>query len=339
MLHLPVALFVCCSLTASLSAAADFATLKAQMASLAAPEPVALVETASPDAGVAMAPGVTMQPGAWVAFDATVIADHGPVDGLEVFACLDGGKTHESFLALRTGNGQVVKAALIAALDLHDGVVCGGEDSGIPARGTPLAVTVQWQPDRLLTPDRWVSLPASCLVRDRGSDRAYPALPYIYTGSHIRTYDQEVPGRGLVRSERFMLESTKSVIVNFDEPDALLASPFPLALRDDLFEVDSSRAPRTGSAVRLVVARCELPLTLHVDASAALFVDQQQVDDAGLAALLAEHYGAARSLPWRAVAVQVPASVADQVAVAVRERILEQAAAAGAWVVPVFTTL
>ena len=49
-----------------------------------------------------------------------------------------------------------------------------------------------------------------------------------------------------------MLAVTKSVVVNFDEPDALIASPYPTAGRITLFEVNSAVAPAKGRPVYFV---------------------------------------------------------------------------------------
>ena len=75
-----------------------------------------------------------------------------------------------------TGNDILVKTAFNLALVLDDGQVTG-EESGLPARGTPLRVVVRWQPDILMDPDRWVEVDASQLVANRVVDRVYPPCP------------------------------------------------------------------------------------------------------------------------------------------------------------------
>lgn len=282
-----------------------------------------------------IAPGIATTPTA-VVLDGEVLVDHGPVDGLEVIACLEGGKYHEALVRLRTGNGQLVKFAVIKVLGLDDGQPAG-EASGEPARGTPVRVLVQWQ-----SPDdakRWLQADASTLVRDRVTDAAYPALPFVYTGSRIMAVTETAPDGKPVRRERFMLDATKSVAVAFDEPDALIASPFPGADTDQRFEANSSLAPPARTAARLVIARAQLPLTLTMDAAGGLRAgDGPALDDAGLRTVLAGAFGGDAAPALRAVGVRVTDPATDrQVDRAVRARLLAAAAEARVWAVPVFT--
>jgi hypothetical protein len=282
---------------------------------------------------VSLAPGVGIIPDQKVVLEGLSIFDKGPTDGLEVLVCLKGGKNHEAFAWLKTGNGEVVKTAFIAALDLTDGQV-SEEESGFPARGTPLRVMVRWQPDVVLDPDRWVEINASVLVRDRDTDRAYPPLPWVYTGSQIRTIPEINADGETVQVERFMLDTTKSVAVNFDEPDALCASPFPLAALDRSFEVNSAISPQAESTVVFTFARTELPLTLRSDATGALYAGTDLLDDAALQAQLQAAYADGADL--HGVGIAVDPSTDRNVDKAVRLRVMEAAAAAGVWAVPIF---
>lgn len=313
------------------------------MAALPAPPAVTPSPVEALTGDVPMIDGVLITPGQRVVLQGVSLFDQGPVDGLEVLCCLEGGKNHEAFARLLSGNAKLVKAAFIAALDLDaDGTAVPAQEmSSVPARGIPLAVDLVWRPDLLLAPDTWVRAPASALVRDRGTDRAYPALPWIYTGSRFSSFDQRLPGSDEVkRVERFMLGVTLSVAVNFDEPDALLASPFPTAAQDDSFEVNSAMAPPTGSDVAFVFRRAELPLTLALAADGALSADGGAVlDDATLGEALATAYPMDADVQLlRAVAVAAPpGAVGDAAVVACRDRIMRLAAERGVWVIPVFT--
>jgi hypothetical protein len=285
----------------------------------------------------ALAPGVFAVTGERVVLAGSVIFDQGPVDGLEVFACLQNGKTHESVVRLTAAGGPVVKAAFIAGLGLADGVPAP-ESSGMPARGTPLRVVAQWQdPDHA---GAWLAVDASCLVRDRVNDQPYPPLPFVYTGSRFLTVEETDPNGKPVKRDRFMLDSTKSVVDIVDEADALLASPFAGAGYDKHFEVNSALCPPPGTALRLVFEKAELPLTLAMLPDGQLRLpnaDSAVLGDAELGALLAKHFAVAATPPLRALAVVVAGSTDRAKDVAARSRILALAAAAKAWVMPVFT--
>ncbi len=292
-------------------------------------------------AAAALDQPTTVAPGIATVADAVVLEgrtlfETGPVDGLEVLACLEGGKYHESLVRLATGNGQLVKFAVIRVLGLDDGQPAA-EGSGQPARGVPVRVVLQWpSPD---DPARWLEIDLTCLVRDRAVDRAYPPLPFIYTGSRIQAVTETDPAGAVVKRERFMLDSTKSVAVAFDEPDALLASPFPGANVDQRFEVNSALTPPVGTSVRVVIRRAELPMTLEMDADGTLRPGEGRpaLDDAALGAALGATYALDRPVTLRAVGVRVLDPGTDRaVDIAARQRLLAAAIEAKVWVVPVF---
>lgn len=284
--------------------------------------------------GEVVAPGVHMVRGERVCLDTTVNLDKGPADGLEVFACLPKGKTHEALLRLDSNNGQWIKFACIAALGPPDGMTAP-ETSGLPARGTPLRIRAMWQDEDGKTR----IIDGSSLVRDRVIDHAYPPLPFIYTGSRFQSIQEAGPNGVTKRREMFMLDSTASVVVNFDEPDALFASPFPGAREDYRFEVNSALAPAAGTAVELVIEKADLPLTLDQDETGGLKAqgDPEALNDQRLSEALGLHYpGGLPAETLRAVGVRVKRSTDRQLDVANRARLLAAAATAKVWVVPVF---
>lgn len=279
------------------------------------------------------APGVSVVIGQAVALTGTVIIDQGPVDGIEALACLATGKTHESLVRLDAANGQLVKAAFIAALGVTDGM-SAPEFTGHPGRGMPLRVMIEWEsPD---APGTWRTIDASSLIRDRATDKGYPALPFIYTGSRFLIVDETLPDGRVQRKERFMLDNTKSVVGIFDEPDALLASFSPGSFFDKHFEAFSAICPSAGTKVRLVFTKVTLPLSLRMNAATELFAEDLLVNDAALDALLAKHYGQGAKPELRAVTVRVDRTTSRDQDIIVRARILAAAARAQAWVIPVF---
>ena len=273
-----------------------------------------------------LAPGVAISRGNCVVLDGVLNVDQGPTDGLEVFASLKDGKNHESLIKLDTTLGQLVKAACIAALGLGDGQPTD-EGSGLPARGTPVMLTMRWQSDGAT-----VMVAASSLVRDRVIDRPYPALAWIYTGSRFERIFQNGSDGKPVGREVFMLDATRSIAVNYDEPDALIASPFPGAKLDVRFEANSGICPPAGTPVQLVIEKAGLPIDLILAGDGSLGDGSATLDEAALSACLA---GLAER-PIRVVTVQVDRSVARTHDVMARARIIAAAAAAKTWLVPVF---
>ena len=316
------------SVTLMLGAAEEPVDPLSQLPVLAAPQPQPV-----PVRGevTTIAPGITATADT-VILDGVTLIDSGPADGLEVIACLDGGKGHESLIRLATSNGQLVKFAVIRVLGIEDGVPAR-ESSGIPAVGTPVRVCLEWPVGDPQGP--WQQIDASCLVRDRAIDRAYPPVPFIYTGSRIVSMIANGRDGQPQKVQRFMLDVTKSVAVIFDEADALLASPFLHADTDSRYEANSAVMARPNTPCRLTISPAVLPLTLDLHGGGKFGQNGATLEEAAVAALLQQHYPAAFT-GLRAVAVRVPATVTGETLVQTRTQLVRLAAEAGVWVIPVF---
>lgn len=316
--------------------AAEMEVLRSLHRALPEPWVPALREAPLPKAAHGLGPGLAFDEGRLL-IQGVQVFDQGPPDGLEVLMTMPGGKNHETLLRLEADQGRTIAAGFLAALDLPEQGQGPPEFSAIPARGWPVQLRLFWQPDLLLEPDRWVWAHASTLVRDRDADRAYPALPYVWTGSRILAIDQSLPDGRVVTTKRLMLEVTRSVAVNFDEPDALLASPFPLASADFLLEVNSRLAPPPDTAVTVVAERAELALTLRLDEAGVLSrADGPALDPAALAELLAQLFGDPQQPELRAYAVEVDPAISRRVDVQARRQLLEAAVQAEVYAVPIF---
>lgn len=274
---------------------------------------------------------LAIKKGEMVVMDAVTLISSGPENGLELVACLTGGKQHESFCRTIADNGIAINLAMIGALDLSDGQVpaLGG---GLPARGIPLEVTVQWVPDPLIDPSR-KEAHLSTFIRDRTTDRILPPLPFIYTGSYFHV-GQVPTAKGLEERPMFMLDASRSLIVTWDVPDALLASPLPHAVIDKMWEVNGRQAPPVSTVMQLVFRRAVLPLTLSMDAQGALSCEGKILNDAALSALLGKTFTKETDLAAFAVSVQI--TTAREKDLEVRERCLKAARDAKVWAVPVF---
>ncbi len=319
-----------CCLAAAALAAGDADALAA-LPKLPRPQlQTAAAPPFDPAAGTALAPWVRLVAGTRIILDGEMQIDRGPSDGLEVLACLREGKTHEALIRLAGEGGDVVKAAGLA-LGLADGRPAE-ENRGIPARGTPVSLTALWKDED----GAWRWTDAACLVRDRTTDRPYPPLPWVWTGSRMLLIAEGGPDGKVVRRERFMLDSTRSLAVIFNEPDALLASPFPNANEDARFEVNSAIAPPARTRMFLALAPAETVLRLRLTPDGQLAGDGPTLDDQALAAALAAVFGGAATPAHRAVFVRTANGVGDEQVVATRARILAAAAVGKAWTVPLF---
>ncbi len=269
-----------------------------------------------------------------VLMDGNLNMDKGPADGLEVVVCMRDGKAHEALarVDLSGNQGRYIKYACIVALKLSDGMTTN-QDSGVPARGTPVRLRVYWHDE---DEGAWKVIDASCLVRDRDMDKAYPPLPFLYTGSRSISVVESGPDGQPVRRERFMLDNTRSIAVAYDEADALLASPFPGAREDGRFEANSALTPPVGAKLVISIEHAQLPLELVVDAKGGISEHGVLLDDAKLTARLAAVFAGLPSDGLRAFSLQVARSTDDHAVVELRHHALALAAAAKVWAVPVF---
>ncbi len=280
-------------------------------------------------------PGLKIEKQKRIYLDASVIFDQGPQDGLEAVACMPGGKNHESMLLLTCGNGALIKSLFIANLEVGDGVP-SPQDSGLPARGYPVRVVLRWRPDPVMEKDVWVERDMSTLVRDRISKSPFPPLPYVYTGSRFLRQTVKDNNGEERESEIFMLDTTKTLVTNYDEPDTLLASPFPLAGFDIYFEVNSVDSPAEDSKVQLYFERVDLPMKIAMDAQGAFYQGKKLLDEAALIALMTKHFGAKAKPAMFAYSVEVAPKTPREMDVQARQRLLEIAIKAKVWAVPLF---
>ena len=129
-----------------------------------------------------------------------------------------------------------------------------------------------------------------------------------------------------------MLDATRSIAVNFDEPDALIASPFPGAVVDVRFETNSGICPPAGTPVQLVIEKADLPIDFVLADDGSLGDGTTTLDAAALSARLSS----LTERELRVATVQVDKAVARTHDAAARARIIAAAAAAKTWLVPVF---
>lgn len=276
---------------------------------------------------------VSIAPPATVLLTGRIAVERGPADhGLESLACLAGGRMHESLIGLDSGDASLLKTACLAAFGWRDGAA-SGEGDELPPRGVPVRIEVRWQDED----GRHRIVDASCLVRDRRSDRPLPPLPYVYTGSSLAMV-RESDGQGGTREvQAFVLALGRVLAANENCADALIASPLPPS-RDLLrWEVNTALAPHLDHPVALQISRARLPfeLRLHADGELSL-PDGVRPDRGALALRLASAFAGAPAGTLHAVRVRVDPAIDRRRDADARILLLHAAARAGVWCVPVF---
>jgi hypothetical protein len=299
-------------------------------ASLPAPERPRSIEVAPMPEPRWLAPGIGVVRDHAVVLSGTRWVDEGPEEGLAFIATLRSGALHETLVRLDSDDAHLLKAAFILAFGWRDGATCDALRR-LPPRGMPVRVEWEWQDDH----GSLRRIDASCLVRERTSDRALPALPFIYTGSRIG----DLRLRAADGSERvvssFKLAEHRTLIALFDEHEALLSTPVAFLTNDLPLEIHTGLAPPGGSTGRLVLTPAALPLTLLADGDGRLRLDEgTMADEAAMIAALRQHYPSGDHRRLRAVAIRTSGDRHGDPLIS--QRFLQLAHDAGTFVLPVF---
>jgi hypothetical protein len=159
---------------------------------------------------------------------------------LEMFACIEGTKEHESVVAVKT-KAKTVHAALLA-LGAVPGAPVQFRPKFRPPTGTEIDVEVRWLDDQ----GKWKSAKAQDWIRDT-KDKNPMKQPWVFAGS----YFAKDPASG---KEFYMAESGDFICVsNFTT--AMLDVPIESSDSDEglMFEANPDRIPTLGTPVRLVL--------------------------------------------------------------------------------------
>jgi hypothetical protein len=159
---------------------------------------------------------------------------------LEMFACLEGTKEHESIVAVQT-RAATVHAALLAVGAIQGHPVQYKPEFAPPA-GSEITVEVRW----LDAQGAWQSAPAEEWIRDVRTKKVMEQ-PWVFAGSSFWT--DEGTGKKYYTAE----QGDFICVSNFTT--AMLDVPIESSQSNDglLFEAWTDRIPKLGTRVRLVL--------------------------------------------------------------------------------------
>ncbi|MCX8039952.1 MAG: hypothetical protein RMM29_04920 [Planctomycetota bacterium] len=301
------------------------------------PSPSAIVQPVLDDPPVlAVAPGIAIS---WanpprVFLTGWIAVDRGPIDhGLETLVSLAGGRLHESLVALDSSDAIAVKAACLAAFGYDDGEG-SGETDDVPPRGWPMSVRIRWRDDE---GRHWI-VPASCLMRDRFTDRPLPPLPFVWTGSYMMWQRLPDGAGGFAVRPVYALAIGRVVVAAVNCQDALLASPLPHPLHPWQWEVNTALCPPQAQPVAVEIAPVALPLNWQATIDGELLDERgMTLEDEAVLSLLGDAFlGDAASERWHAIAIAVPPRSPRSIDARLQRRLCALAARAGVTCFPVF---
>lgn len=179
-----------------------------------------------------------------IALNGVSLLQRGPI---ELFACTEGGKDHESVVRLRC-HPEALNLGLIL-LRLKNGPPPVKLGAAVVAQGDRVIVTIEWRgKDGAVIARR-----AEELIRRADRDETMPFVGWNFTGSRFLPEvdpqtGQPVPGRSVFAATRY-----RSIITTWRDGTTILDNPLPEAEDDSLYVVNTDRIPPAGTKVRIVL--------------------------------------------------------------------------------------
>lgn len=183
---------------------------------------------------------------------------------IELFACCEGGKVHESVLVLDCKPSNLNLALLLLGFDDGGQVIekVKFEEDGktvekdMPVENGPRFFGDPRKPagERLIVSVRWtdpetkktVAVRAEDMILDVGRQKPMRRAGWVFTGSrwvwNPRTEKVE-----------FAADHTKTVMTTFHDPNTILENPLSSGGNDDLFHANSAAVPLRGTPVVLTI--------------------------------------------------------------------------------------
>ncbi|MBI4614501.1 MAG: hypothetical protein HY720_12895 [Planctomycetes bacterium] len=159
---------------------------------------------------------------------------------VELFATAEGGKEHESILALACKPNRLQTGLILLGLEKGTGVRFQGEKA--TPTGSLVDLLVRWKDAEGKEKEAF----AEDLVWDTKQGRAMPRAGWVFAGSRFVTD----PGTG---AEVFMADISGSMVVTFHDPDAILDTPAAEGADDTVYAVHTEAVPPPGTKATLVV--------------------------------------------------------------------------------------
>lgn len=187
---------------------------------------------------------------------------------IELFACGEGGKVHESVLVLDCRPSNLNLAMKLLGFDdggqvkvtRHVKVEENGkivekeqevlEENGPNYLGDPrkpvgdrVIVTVSWK-----QADGVVKVRAEDMIWERSRERSMPRAGWVYTGSRWVL-------NPMTKRQEFVADHSKTLMTTWHDPDSLLDNPLPDGADDEVYFANPDIVPERGTEVVVEIRR------------------------------------------------------------------------------------
>jgi len=182
---------------------------------------------------------------------------------IELFACAEGGKAHESVLVLDMRPSNLNIALKLLGLDdggqskvkrmvqfRKDGKIVEEErevveENGPNYRGDPrrpegdrVIVTIRWEDEK----GEKHEVRAEDMIFERARNRSMPHAGWIYTGSRFAM-------NPLTKREEIIADHSKTIMTTWHDPDAILDNPLPDGRDDEVYFANPNKVPPRGTPI------------------------------------------------------------------------------------------
>lgn len=170
---------------------------------------------------------------------------------IELFACSEGGKDHESTVVLKCKPQSLHLALVLLGLkDKRDAGGGGPKEVGDAAapKGDRVLVYLEWTDKEGKTQRHR----AEELIKDVGTNTTMPAVGWVFSGSEF-VAEQDPDTRKPTGRQIYLANRVRSVMTTYHDPTAILDNPLSAGGDDTRYYSNEDILPDTGTAAKLIV--------------------------------------------------------------------------------------
>lgn len=179
-----------------------------------------------------------------VVFPGTVLMQSGLI---ELFACAEGGKEHESIVRVLCSPVQL-NPAVVLGCRLKSGPVPKTPSISEPGQGGRALIMLQWKGKDGKT----YTYHAEDLIIDRRTNTLMPRVGWTFVGSRFEPEMDPETGRPTGRFQ-FVGEQVRSIITTFRDSSTFFDTPLSEGSNDAWFEANYSLLPPPGTAIWVII--------------------------------------------------------------------------------------
>ncbi len=170
---------------------------------------------------------------------------------IELFACSEGGKDHESAVVLKCKPQSLHLALVLLGLKDERESGGGGEEQvgdAAPPKGDRVIVYLEWTDKDGKT----VRHRAEELIKDSRTNTPMPPVGFAFRGSEF-VAEQDPDTRKPTGRQIYLANRVRTVIATYHDPTSILDNPLKTGGDDTIYYSNEDLLPETGTPAKLIV--------------------------------------------------------------------------------------